>query len=588
MRRKRIGAILVERGLISEDQLNEALAIQSASSGLLGQILVRRGLLAEEDLINALSIQFDLNLLDELFDQALSVTDPAARDGFRHKIQRLSLLLKSLAAISAERDFDFLLEILCREATTVLGAERSTIFLLDAERKELWSRVALGLDKKAEIRFAANRGIAGHVVKTGQVVNVADAYADPRFNREVDEKTGYKTGNVLAVPLRTKDGKILGSFQAVNKRSGDFTTEDEELLQFLGSQAATAIENVQYFDDLRRAQDALARENADLREKVSRRFNFANIVGISGKLQEALRLLNEICDSPVNVLITGESGTGKELIAKTIHYNSSRRAAPFVALNCAALPETLLESELFGIEKGVATGVDRRIGKMEVANGGTLFLDEIGDMSPPMQAKMLRALQEREVVRVGGAKPIPVDIRVLAATNRELKADIAAGKFREDLYYRLNVVNIHIPPLRDRREDIPLLVDFFLGQAREKLGKNARRFSSEAMDLIKAYNWPGNVRELENEVVRAVALSGGVQVIGKEVLSEKLLEGTTAKFRKYKQLGTMPATVQGIEMEMISDALEKTNGNKERAAKVLGISREGLRKKMKKYGMGAV
>ena len=588
MRRKRIGAILVERGLISEDQLTEALAIQSASSGLLGQILVRRGALVEEDLINALSIQFDLNLLDELFDQALAVGDPAARDGFRHKIQRLSLLLKSLAAISAERDFDFLLEILCREAATVLGAERSTIFLLDPERKELWSRVALGLDKKAEIRFAATRGIAGHVVKTGQVVNVADAYADPRFNREVDEKTGYKTGNVLAVPLRTKDGKIQGSFQAVNKRSGAFTTEDEELLQFLGSQAATAIENVQYFDDLRRAQDALARENADLREKVSRRFNFANIVGISGKLQEALRLLNEICDSPVNVLITGESGTGKELIAKTIHYNSSRRAAPFVALNCAALPETLLESELFGIEKGVATGVDRRIGKMEVANGGTLFLDEIGDMSPPMQAKMLRALQEREVVRVGGAKPIPVDIRVLAATNRELKADIAAGKFREDLYYRLNVVNIHIPPLRDRREDIPLLVDFFLGQAREKLGKNARRFSSEAMDLIKAYNWPGNVRELENEVVRAVALSGGVQVIGKEVLSEKLLEGTTAKFRKYKQLGTMPATVQGIEMEMISDALEKTNGNKERAAKVLGISREGLRKKMKKYGMAGV
>ncbi len=585
MRRKRIGAILVERGLISEDQLTEALAIQSASSGLLGQILVRRGALVEEDLINALSIQFDLNLLDELFDQALAVGDPAARDGFRHKIQRLSLLLKSLAAISAERDFDFLLEILCREAATVLGAERSTIFLLDPERKELWSRVALGLDKKAEIRFAATRGIAGHVVKTGQVVNVADAYADPRFNREVDEKTGYKTGNVLAVPLRTKDGKILGSFQAVNKRSGAFTTEDEELLQFLGSQAATAIENVQYFDDLRRAQDSLARENADLREKVGRRFTFANIVGISGKLHQALRVLNEICDSPVNVLITGESGTGKELIAKTIHYNSSRRAAPFVALNCAALPETLLESELFGIEKGVATGVDRRIGKMEVANGGTLFLDEIGDMSLPMQAKMLRALQEREVVRVGGAKPIPVDIRVLSATNRELKADIASGKFREDVYYRLNVVNIHIPPLRDRREDIPLLVDFFLGQAREKLGKNARRFSSEAMDLIRAFNWPGNVRELENEVVRAVALSGGVQVIGKEVLSEKLLEGTTAKFRKYKQLGTMPATVQGIEMEMISDALEKTNGNKERAAKVLGISREGLRKKMKKYGM---
>ena len=585
MKRKRLGAILIERGLITEAQLSDALAVQSAIGALIGEILVRRGQLAEDDLVNALSIQFDLDLLYDLFDQAIAVDDPTSREGFRNKIQRLSLLLKSVAAISAERDFDFLLELLCREAATVLGAERSTIFLLDPQRKELWSRVALGLDKKTEIRFPAGRGIAGHVTKTGQVVNVPDAYADPRFNREVDEKTGYKTGNLLAVPLRTKGGRIIGSFQAINKKSGAFSAEDEELLEFLAAQAATAIENVQYFDDLRRAQDALARENATLREQVGRRFAFANIVGVSATLQEALRLVNEICDSPVNVLITGESGTGKELIAKTIHYNSSRRDAPFVAINCAALPETLLESELFGIEKGVATGVERRAGKMELANGGTLFLDEIGDMSPPMQAKMLRSLQEREVVRVGGAKPIPVDIRVLAATNRDLKAEIGAGKFREDLYYRLNVVNIHIPPLRDRREDIPLLVDFFLGQAREKLGKNVRRFTSEALDLMKAYDWPGNVRELENEVVRAVALSGGAQVIGKEVLSEKLLEGTTAKFRKYKQLGAMPAAVQGIEMEMISEYLEKTGGNKERAAKLLGISREGLRKKMKKYGM---
>ncbi len=587
MRRKKLGAILIERGLITEEQLQDALAAQAKDGGMIGQILIRRGQLAEEDLINALSIQFDLNLLYDLFDQSLAVTDPATRDDIRHKIQRLSLLLKSIAAISAERDFDFLLELLCREAATVLGAERSTIFLLDHQKKELWSRIALGLDKTTEIRVAAGRGIVGHVIKTGQVVNVPDAYADPRFNREVDEKTGYKTKNLLAAPLRTKAGKMVGSFQVINKRAGAFTAEDEELLQFLASQAATAIENAQYFDDLRRAQDSLLRENATLREQVGRRFNFANIVGVSGKLQEALRLVNEICDSPVSVLVTGESGTGKELIAKTIHYNSSRREAPFVALNCAALPETLLESELFGIEKGVATGVERRAGKMELASGGTLFMDEIGDMSPPMQAKMLRALQEREVVRVGGAKPIPVDIRVLAATNRDLKADIGAGKFREDLYYRLNVVNIHIPPLRDRREDIPLLVDFFLTQAREKLGKSARRFSSEAMDLLKAFNWPGNVRELENEVVRAVALSGGAQVIAKEVLSEKFLEGTTVKFRKYKQLGAMPATVQGIEMEMISEYLEKTGGNKERAAKLLGISREGLRKKMKKYGMSS-
>jgi len=521
-------------------------------------------------------------------EQLLQSLSDAEKTGLILRIaetaHRKTLFVDIANRVSDSLSLDILFPRLMEVVTETLDADRSSLFLHDAETGELFSRVMQG-SVMGEVRFPATLGIAGSVFASGSGEIIADAYADPRFNREVDEKTGYKTKNLLAAPLGTKEGKVLGSFQVINKRAGAFTGEDEELLQFLASQAASAIENVQYFDDLRRAQDSLARENATLREQVGRRFTFANIVGISAKLQEALRLVNEICDSPVNVLITGESGTGKELIARTVHYNSSRREAAFVALNCAALPETLLESELFGIEKGVATGVERRAGKMELANGGTLFMDEIGDMSPSMQAKMLRALQEREVVRVGGAKAIPVDIRVVAATNRDLKADIAAAKFREDLYYRLNVVNIHIPPLRDRREDIPLLVEYFLGQAREKLGKNVRRFSSEALDLLKGFEWPGNVRELENEVLRAVALSGGAQVIGKDVLSEKLLEGTTAKFRKYKQLGAMPAAVQGIEMEMISEYLEKTGGNKERAAKLLGISREGLRKKMKKYGM---
>src|SRR5574341_906225 len=496
--------------------------------------------------------------------------------------EKLPAILEICQKMNAERSLAALLNLIAREATRLMEADRASIFLLDREKLELWSIVTLNGE---QIRFDARLGITGAAAMTSQTINVEDAYEDPRFYKKIDARTGYRTRSMLIVPLRKHEGEAIGTFQVLNKKDGAFTQDDEEILQALATHVANAIETAQLVEELKLHREQLLEENTQLWKEVERRFSTQNILGTSPQIQSVVRLIEEVSDSSVNVLITGESGTGKELVAKAIHYNSSRARSSFLALNCAAVPESLVESELFGIEKGVATGVERRAGKFEEANGGILFLDEIGDMSPPMQAKMLRALQEREVVRVGGAKAIPVDIRVLAATNRDLKADIAAGKFREDLYYRLNVVNIPIAPLRERREDIPLLADYFLAQAREKLGKSARRFSSEAMDLLKGYNWPGNVRELENEVVRAVALSGAAQVIGKEVLSEKLLEGTTAKFRKYKQLGTMPAAVQGIEMEMISEYLEKTGGNKERAAKLLGISREGLRKKMKKYGM---
>lgn len=251
------------------------------------------------------------------------------------------------------------------------------------------------------------------------------------------------------------------------------------------------------------------------------RILISNIIGTSPKILDLVKLIEKISDSSISVLITGESGTGKELVARTIHTNSPRFDKPFIAINCAALPESLLESELFGIEKGVATGVEKRIGKVEAANGGTLFLDEIGDMSLPAQAKLLRVLQERKLERVGGRGAINVDIRVLAATNKDPKKEIEKGSFREDLYYRLNVVQIHMPPLRERKEDIYLLANYFLTNFEGEIGKNSMHFSPGAMDCFLNYSWPGNVRELENEVKRAAILANG-DVIEKGNLSEYL------------------------------------------------------------------
>jgi DNA-binding NtrC family response regulator/predicted ATPase/class 3 adenylate cyclase/predicted negative regulator of RcsB-dependent stress response len=320
------------------------------------------------------------------------------------------------------------------------------------------------------------------------------------------------------------------------------------------------------------------------------RIIMSNIIGTSPKILDVVRLIEKISDSSISVLITGESGTGKELAARTIHMNSPRSDKPFIAINCAALPESLLESELFGIEKGVATGVEKRLGKIETANGGTLFLDEIGDMSLSAQAKLLRVLQERKLERVGGKGAIDIDIRVLAATNKDLKKEIEKGTFREDLYYRLNVVQIHMPPLRERKEDICPLANHFLVNFEGEIGKNSMRFSTEAMDCLMKYNWPGNVRELENKVKRAAVLASG-DVIEKENLSEYLrdtLENrSVSRYAPTTAEATQPlrGSVEEVEIKKIKEALEKSGGNKQKASRILGITRQGLIYKMKRYGL---
>jgi DNA-binding NtrC family response regulator len=372
-----------------------------------------------------------------------------------------------------------------------------------------------------------------------------------------------------AVILMTAYGTIETAVSAVKLGAADYLTKPLNLDELL-----YRIQQV-------KERSRLLSENRELREAMQTHYRIEGIVGDSGRMMEVLSLVRRVAPSEATVLIRGESGTGKELIAKAIHYASPRASAPLVKVNCAALPETLLESELFGHEKGAFTGaVARRKGRFETADSGTLFLDEIGDLPLPLQAKLLRVLQEKEFERVGSSAPLSVDVRILAATHRDLEALAKAGRFRDDLYYRLNVVTIVLPPLRERRQDLPSLIDHFLKLFAEKDRKKIRGFTPEARDALLRYDYPGNVRELENIVERAVVLTRD-EVIGRADLP-LLVQENGGEESEGKSL---PAAVEGIERRMIADALSKAEGVQTRAAELLGISERALRYKLKKYGL---
>jgi Nif-specific regulatory protein len=497
--------------------------------------------------------------------------------------EKLAEILSICSKMNSERDLGALLDLIAREATDLLGCDRASIFLLDRERNELWSQVALG--SEGVLRFDARRGIAGRAALTGETVNVLDAYSDPRFYGGIDDQTGYRTRNLVAVPVRNQGGQVVGAFEALNKKAGPFTRRDEEALSALASHAAIAIETAQLVGELRRNQNALEEQNAHLRREVESRFSTHGIIGSGQKIQQVVRLVERIRDSLVNVLITGDSGTGKELVAKAIHYTSARARRPFVALNCAALPETLLESELFGIEKGVATGVQPRLGQFQKADGGTLFLDEIGDLSITAQAKILRVLQERVMERVGGRTPIPVDVRLLAATNKDLEAEIAKGAFREDLYYRIKVIHIHMPPLREIREEIPLLANHFLqGYSRES-GRGPLSFAPQVLRALEERSWPGNVRQLRNEVLRLAACAQHNVITEEELWVGDAIRPEQPRAPVPIRQASLKKAIEDLERSMIGDALRETRNNQQQAARLLGLSRQGLINKMKRYAI---
>ena len=496
---------------------------------------------------------------------------------------RLGAILSICQKMSSERDLGSLLDLMAHEATALLDCDRASIFLLDRDKNELWSKVALGSDEI--LRLDARLGVVGTAVSTGATVNVPDAYNDPRFYNAIDDKTGYHTRNLLAVAMRNQRGDILGAFEVLNKRTGPFNTRDEEALMALASHAAVAIETAQLISELRRSQDELVQQNTHLWREVESKYAAHGIVGAGPRIQQIVRLVERIRDSSVNVLVTGESGTGKELVAKAIHYTSPRARKPFVALNCAALPEPLVESELFGIEKGVATGVQQRVGQFQKADGGTLFLDEIGDLSLTAQAKILRVLQERVLERVGGRSSIPVDVRLLAATNKDLETEITRGQFREDLYYRIKVIHIHMPPLREIREEIPLLANHFL---KDYCTETAREleFAPEVIRKMVAAPWPGNIRQLRNEVMRLAACARQ-----RRITEEDFWEGVpvpaaaVAPAPHIVKPQSLKKAVADLEKGMIAQALSNTHNNQQQAARLLGLSRQGLINKMKRYAI---
>ena len=379
----------------------------------------------------------------------------------------------------------------------------------------------------------------------------------------------------IPILIMTAYSSVDSAVEALKAGAYDYLTKplDFEALRFTLERA--------------REHSALKVENLALREKLRTRFQMSDIIGKSQPMVELIDMVAMVSPADATILITGESGTGKELIAKSIHMNSRRSENAFVIVNCAALTETLLESELFGHEKGAFTGADRRReGRFMQADNGTLFLDEIGETSHVMQAKLLRVIQEKELQRVGGEETLSVDVRILAATNRDLQQEVSAGNFREDLFYRLNVVTLHVPPLRDRLDDIPLLANFFLEKYSGKNRKQIKGFTPVAMDMLIKYGWPGNVRELENAVERAVILSTGDYVTEKAFpLSIVQNYAEDADIRPPSFTHDEPRSLEAIERQAILDALDACSGNKSEAARVLGINRKTLYAKLKAYGV---
>jgi len=497
---------------------------------------------------------------------------------------KIENLLAVCRRMSSVRDLGALLDLLAREAAELSSAERATILLLDRDRSEFWSKVALGSDEI--LRFDARLGIAGAVLQSGQALNVSDPYEDHRFHARMDEETGYRTRNLLAGPLKAMGGEVIGVFQLLNKHDGTFTSADEQMLEILADQAAVAIQNVQLLDELQREKSELAQQNTRLRQEISGGFATKKIIGSSAPIRSVVRLIDQLHASSVNVLITGESGTGKEMAARALHSTSRRAEGPFEALNCAALPESLVESELFGIEKGVATGVDKRQGRFESANGGTLFLDEIGDLSLTSQAKILRVLQEGVVEPIGSRRRVALDVRVLSATNKDLERQIEKGAFREDLYYRLNVVHIELPALREIVEDVPVLADYFLRGLSGEIGRRPPALSPQALDAMTSYHWPGNIRQLRNEVQRLLAVTRRSR-IAVEDISDKIRRSIEDKRTPESDRQSLSEAVADLETRMIREGLVRHGQNQAQAARSLGLSRQGLINKIKRYGISA-
>jgi Nif-specific regulatory protein len=422
------------------------------------------------------------------------------------------------------------------------------------------------------------------VVRERAAVLAADA---PSESFSSESLLGASIRSTIGVPLWRGD-QILGVLQVDNRDAPSmFDAADVDALGVLAASASLAVSNARLIRRLMAAEEQLQKENTFLKGRERARSGEVEIIGQSRAMKELLSQLDKVVDTRVTVLIEGETGTGKELIASAVHYRSRRKAKLFVAQNCAALPENLLESELFGHKRGSFTGAtEEKRGLFDIADGGTLFLDEVTEMPLALQAKLLRVLQEGEIRPVGATHTKHVDVRIVAACNRNLEQEVSGGRFREDLYYRLKVFPIRVPPMRERRDDIPLLAGHFLARYTKEIGKPVEGFSQGAMELLMSYDWPGNVRELENEIQRIVIQADPGGFVTPELLSPRVrrVEGIIAQAGATR--GTLKEMVEQVEKYFLVEALREHGNNKTSAAKALGITREGLHKKLRQLKIG--
>jgi Nif-specific regulatory protein len=509
---------------------------------------------------------------------------PPDVDAPDREARRLSTLLEISQALSGtlnlKASLHRVLEVLSRHH----GAVRGFVSLLDAHG-DLRVEAADGIgDTGARaIRYRVGEGITGTVVETGKPIVVPRVSREPAFLHRAARRPELARQELsfVCVPIvlnRRPVGALAIDLKFKAERNFERSTK------FLGIAASMIAQAVKIHRLIEEDKRHLVDENTHLRQELRERYNFSNLVGSSGPMRQIFEQVTQVAPTNTTALIRGESGTGKELIAHAIHYSSLRAKKPFVKVSCAALPESLIESELFGYEKGAFTGADaRKKGRFELADGGTLFLDEIGDINLATQVKLLRVLQEREFERVGGTETVKANVRLVAATNKDLERAMAAGTFREDLYYRLNVFTLFIPPLRERKADLLLLVDHFLEKFARAHARNIKRISTPAIDMLASYHWPGNVRELENTLERAVLLCDGEVVHGHHLppsLQTAEASGTVTRV-------SLADAVSTYEKDLIQDTLKTTRGNRAKAARLLDSTERIINYKVRQYGIDA-
>ena len=511
-------------------------------------------------------------LLDNRASLFTSIESWRSHQALLDRAERAETVLSIAAQWHGIKQTDELVTEIVKASANLLDAERASLFLWDRDNHELVARPALGVEG-GELRVPEDAGVVGEVLRTGQSLQVDDIEGEEQINRDVDSKLDFVTRNLICCPLQNTDGEILGALQVLNKRQGTFTSSDLTALEELAAHTMAAIQETRHVEQLISSRSVIAAEaSQDI-----------TLVGECPQIVALQSTIRRIADTDLAVLILGENGTGKEVVSQLVHYESGRSEEPFIAVNCAALTETLLESELFGHVRGAFTDAhEDRIGKFELASNGTLLLDEIGDMSLSGQAKLLRVLESKEVVRVGGSTPIRTDTRVIAATNQNLGEMVRSKAFREDLFFRLNVVTLEVPALRERGEDIVLLAEYFLRELSTKARRNVPQLMSSARKRLLAHTWPGNVRELRNLVERLVYLTDGDKVESED-LDFVVPPGNSGPHVSMEL--TLNAATREFQSQYIQSQIKRLNGNMTEVAKHLGVHRSNLYRKLQQLDL---